>query len=368
MHKEEGEKRDFTPSLFKRLFTLSEAKICLEKTYGSAMGFTENDYIEVHPNIEFVEHSEVYKKDMMIVLRAPTGAELDLMKRGAILISMLHYDTRLVRNEYLQKLGIKTFSMDSVIDDERVRMVVNYFGTSMGGASIAYDELKKRSPERVFNNSNPLQVSIIGFGEVGINAAKAFKNLSNDDMRSEASTYAGLCINLLTRSITTNQEHLEAVLGSTDILVDASWRHDSSQYIVKNELISKLPAHAILLDITADPYDVTIEPAQVKAIEGIPTGNLDKPVIEIDDAVYNTIPDFVDNKERRVVVSCDAWPGVNPIVSMDTYGKQLYPFIKLLLEKGPHNLDLESESRYERALERASMEYFEKLKLGHEHK
>ncbi len=38
--------------------------------------------------------------------------------------------------------------MDSVTDDEGVRMVVNYFGTSMGGARVAYEELKKRKSRK----------------------------------------------------------------------------------------------------------------------------------------------------------------------------------------------------------------------------
>ncbi len=249
--------------------------------------------------------------------------------------------------------------MDSVTDDEGVRMVVNYLVLLWGARVSHMKNLKKRNPERVFNNDQPVQVSIIGFGAVGLNAAKAFKNLSNEDMRQHHDDYAGLCVNLLTRSITTNEAHLNSVLKNTDILVDASWRHETSKSIIKNHEIAELPEHAILLDITADPYDLNIDPPQVKGIEGIPTGTLDNYVIETNDLVYDTIPDFVDTKERRVVVSCDAWPGVNPVVSMETYGKQLFPFIRLLLGKGPDNLEIESDNRYERALVRASLAYFE---------
>ncbi len=143
-------------------------------------------------------------------------------------------------------------------------------------------------------------------------------------MRQHHDDYAGLCVNLLTRSITTNEAHLNSVLKNTDILVDASWRHETSKSIIKNHEIAELPEHAILLDITADPYDLNIDPPQVKGIEGIPTGTLDNYVIETNDLVYDTIPDFVDTKERRVVVSCDAWPGVNPVVSMEPTGSNCF--------------------------------------------
>jgi len=44
-----------------------------------------------------------------------------------------------------------------------------------------------------------------------------------------------------------------------------------------------MPSDYIILDISTDDYDVSINPIQVKGIEGIPTGNLEKYIFYPDD-------------------------------------------------------------------------------------
>lgn len=358
MHKEEGERRDFLPDLFRQLKKYKEAEIFLEKGYGKGMGFTENDYLKENPNIQFVSHNEVYQKDMVIVLRAPKEEEINLMKRGSILVSMLHYDTRVSRNKLLLDKGIICFSMDSLTDDNNNRILVNYRGTSRSGVRVAFNELKNRMPDFYTINRRPIEVTIIGMGAVGINAARAFEEFSDKEFLETHKDIPGLLVHLIPRSITKDHDVMKKIIKNTDILVDASKRLDTSQFIIPNEMIGLLPKHAIILDLSADPYDITKEPIQVKGIEGIPTGTLDKYVIEPNDDMYNTIPEEVNSANRRVVVSCNAWPGVDPKDCMEIYGQQIAPILKVLIEKGPDLLDIESDSMYERALVRASLGYF----------
>ena len=91
MHVEFGERRDFLPSLVANIEKRG-ANVFLEYGYGSGMGFTEGDYQQVAPNVQFVSHEEVYQKQVVLVLRCPANDDLKLMLPGACLISMLHYD------------------------------------------------------------------------------------------------------------------------------------------------------------------------------------------------------------------------------------------------------------------------------------
>jgi hypothetical protein len=79
-----------------------------------------------------------------------------------------------------------------------------------------------------------------------------------------------------------------------------------------NWLCSYLPESAVIADITADDYDTTVEPIQVKAIEGIPTGNLrSNPVFMPDDPAWGQDPGGGSLlTHRRPVISCYSWPGV----------------------------------------------------------
>lgn len=331
-------------------------EIYLEEGYGEGMGFKHKDYLHKNPNLKFVSHDEIYKKDLVVVLRAPKTEDIEKMRKESSLISMLHYDTRPIRNALLKRKEILSFSMDSMVDDDNNRMVVNYWGTAMSGARIAFKELQRRMRDFYSLDRKIINITIMGFGKVGLNAARAFKELSNLELLSE--NVPGLVVNMLTRSITKDKEALKYIFKETDLLVDATWRKDATKIIVPNSLIAHLPEHAIILDLAADPYNEKVKPIQVKGIEGIPTGTLDKYVIEPDDELYETIPKEIDKTNRRLVVSCNAWPGVHPEESMAVYGRQIFPFIKVLLENGSHSLDIDSENLYERALVRSSLDYF----------
>ncbi|SHJ99484.1 Rossmann-fold NAD(P)-binding domain-containing protein [Paramaledivibacter caminithermalis] len=356
MTRKKGEKRDFLPELFKKLSNFKGIDILIEDGYGKGMGLTHEDYLNKNSNLKFTTHDDIYKQDLVIVLRAPNEEDIKIMKEGSILISMLHYDTRPLRNDLLKSRGIISYSMDSMVDDENNRMVVNYWGTSMTGAAVAFNKLKETMKYFYSEGRRPINVAIIGLGKVGINAARAFKRLSDKTFYNKK--IPGVIIKILPKSITINTEALKYILKETDILVDASRRSDPSQIIVPNSLIYYMPKHSIILDLTADPYNDEVDPIQQKAVEGIPTGTLEKYMIYPEDDVYKTIPDKVDTTNRRIVASCNAWPGVHPRESMSTYGKQIYPFLKILLEKDPYSLDINSENLYERALVKSSLHYF----------
>ncbi|QSX06254.1 alanine dehydrogenase [Sedimentibacter sp. zth1] len=356
MNKEIEEVRAFLPSFFRELKE-ANIDIWLENNYGEEMGLSEDDYLKENKHINFVKRDIVFSKDVVVVLRTPESEDLKKMKSGSILVSMLHYITRESRNLLMKRLGIISFSMDSMIDDDNRRVVVNFYETAFSGAQQALNKLEINLENKSLNR--PVNVVIIGIGVIGLTVAKAFKDLSNEKFYKLNEEYGGLKITLLTRSMTGNSNLFRDELKKADILVDASSRKDTSKYIVTNQDLKELPLHSIILDITADPYDFKKEPHQVKAIEGIPTGTLDQLVFKTDDRAYDEINNFMNTINRRLVVSCNAWPGVNPIVSMKLYGRQLLPILRVLINKEHEQLSVDSKNYYERILARSSYEYFE---------
>lgn len=356
MHKEESEKRDFLPQFFKELKEY-EVDIFLEEGYGEKLGCTSEDYLQYNNKIRFESPENVLKKDLIIVLRCPEPEEICLMNEDSILISMLHYETRETRNKLFKERKLNCFSMDAMTNDENERILVNYRGTSRAGSRIAFEELKRRTDNFKNIDSKVLNVSIIGLGAVAANSAKAFEEFGDKEFLS-GENERGIIIHMLPRTITQNHITLKSIIEKTDILVDASKRPDPTKIIVSNELIKYLPEHAIILDLTADPYNDKIEPMQVKGIEGIPTGTLDRFVIETDDIMYDTIPESINSTNRRVVVSCNAWPGIDAKDCMRLYGIQLMPFIDVILSKDIKHLNINSRNMYERSLVRASLDYY----------
>lgn len=360
MHKEANEMRDFLPVFFEKIKDYP-AKIFLETGYGEALGFTEQDYLDKNPNISFVSNKECYSKEMVVVLRCPEWHELDYLQEGSTLVSMLHYPTRKKRVAYLKRRNIFGVSMDAIRNDLMERLVVDYKGTSGNGINAAFSALDNNIKDLDLP-SRPLNVSIMGMGMVGLMAAKSavkYGSLKNEEL-FKAHGFQPVMVNMLSRSITSNRDTMEQILSNTDILVDASNREDATKYIIDNSLLASLPEHAVILDLSADPYLEDLEQIQVKAIEGIPTGTLDKYIFYPQDKEYLEIPKSVNTLNRRTVVSCNAWPGVNPKSCMKLYGTQMMPIVKLLINMEPSEFCDNHDNFFVRAIYRSTLAFFEK--------
>ncbi|WP_291637638.1 alanine dehydrogenase, partial [Clostridium sp.] len=355
MHKEINEKRDFLPTFFGVLKN-DKVQIFLEEGYGSALGYVDEDYLKYNTTIQFVSKRECYEKDIVVVLRSPEFEEIEYMKQGSTLLSMLHYQTRATRVEKLKEKGIFAVSMDSIRNDFLERIVVNYEGTSGNGISVAFTELSKSYENASIKERKPIIVSIMGMGRVGLTAARLAGKYGNNE-EAEAllgEKTKGVLVKMLPRSITNNKKQMMKILKETDILVDATTRGDATEYIVSNELLRYLKQHSIILDLTSDPYLTDVYPVQVKAIEGIPHGTLDKIVVyPDDDEAYNNVPKSSKSLNKRTVVGCNAWPGVNPEACMDLYGKQLIYIVQNLIQHDAKDFGMYSNDYFNRAIYRA---------------
>jgi alanine dehydrogenase len=360
MHKEANEKRDFLPEFFEKLLDYP-TEIFLESGYGESMGYIEQDYLDKNPKIKFVSNKECYLKDMVVVLRCPDLYELEYMREGSTLVSMLHYPTRKKRVKFLKERNIFGVSMDAIRNDLMDRIVVDYKGTSGNGMNIAFYELAKNMQKSEIS-SRPLNVSIIGMGMVGLMAARSAGKYGSSENEAifKNKGLKPVMVNMLSRNITSEKSIMENILSKTDILVDASNRDDATKYIVDNSQLASLPEHAVILDLSVDPYMEDIQPIQVKAIEGIPTGTLDKYVFYPQDKEYLDIPEAVSTYNRRTVIGCNAWPGINPKSCMKLYGIQLLPMIKLLITSDKTEFSDNHDNFFARAIYRSTLEFYEK--------
>lgn len=356
MRVEAGELRDFLPETIAHLERYG-ASVVLERGCGSGMGLSEEDYTSRAPSARFATHEEAYQQDYVVVLRCPSDEDLHLLKKDSCLVSMLHYPTRPQRTEYLKSLGIKAISLDSIKDDVGRRLVENLRAVAWNGVEVAFRTLRIiytppgfESPKR-----DPLRVTLIGAGAVGSHVVQAA--IRHGDLRLWQEMYRrkvpGVQVTVIDYDTTYNEELMLELLSRTDLLIDATQRPDPSQPVVLNDWISVMPSHAVLLDLSVDPYDCDDPPKSVKGIEGIPQGNLDQYVFAPNDPIYETIPDCVPADFRRYVVSCYSWPGLHPRECMMVYNKQLSPIFRTILQKGTVENINSKGGFFERAISRA---------------
>ncbi len=357
MFAEYGERRDFLPSFVHRLEHYG-AQVVLEYGYGSGMGLHASDY-EHGSSLRFAVHDEVYQQDVVLVLRCPDEADLKKLKPGATLISMLHYPTRPQRTAFLRSLGIEAISLDSIKDDVGRRLVENLKAVAWNGLEVGFQVLHRTYPAPGLESKTrpPIQATVIGVGAVGIHAVQAANRYGNIATWRElaSSGTPGVQVTAIDYDLTRDETLMREILSKTDILVDATQRPDQTQFVIPNQWVGWMPPHAVLVDLSVDPYNCKTDPPEVKGIEGIPQGNLDQYVFAPDDPAYERIPGCVSTENRRWAVSCYSWPGIHPRACMEIYGKQLRPLMRTLIEKGGAENINPQGSFFERALSRAML-------------
>lgn len=353
---EPGEKRVFLPEFIQFLADLG-IKVYIEEGYGSHSGYTFSDYKRANPNIFMCSREEAFEKDVALILRSPKPEEFQLVKRGTILLSMLHYPTRPKRIALLKELGINSISLDSITDDNDLRMVENMKSVAWNGIEAAFNWLEKLWPGLVRPDKKPINVLILGTGMVGKHAIDAATKLGNVERNNDhiASNGPGAVAVSIGRNIAPNPVAMKELMSQADILVDATQRRNASKPVIPNEWIGWLPEHAVVVDLAVDPYTLDADPPVVRGIEGIPQGSLDQYVFPADDPQWDSlVPASIPSKNRRTTVSCYSWPGVHPEACMTHYAKQLEPLMEVLINKGYDALS-PSGTYFERALYRATL-------------
>lgn len=358
MHVEFGERRDFLPSFIARLIRRG-ANVILEHGYGSGMGFTQEDYLAAAPEIRFAAHEEIFDQDYVMVLRCPFESELRQLKPGATLISMLHYPTRPQRVELLRSLGVEGISLDSIKDDNGRRLVENLKSVAWNGLEVGFQVLRRTypAPGMEGRDRKPIQATVLGVGAVGVHAVQAASRYGDMQLWNLLAKRGipGVQVTAVDYDVVNQEDAMREILSRADILVDATQRPDPSKYVIPNEWVGFMPEHAVLVDLSVDPYNFDIQPPEVKGIEGILQGNLDQYVFKPDDPAYEKIPASVSRKNRRHVVSCYSWPGIHPKECMDLYGNQLRPIMRMLIERGGVQNIRPKGFYFERAIARAML-------------
>lgn len=356
MHKEAGERRDFLPALVQALTSLGIA-VAVEDGIGAGMGLSEDDYTSISPLVRVVSNDEAFDQSIVLTLRAPEG-RYEAMRRGASLIAMLHFPTRPARIRLLEALGIDAISLDGIADDQGRRLVENCRAVAWNGLEAAFDALVTTYERMTDPYRGPIRVTIMGAGAIGKHAVEAATKFGSQERQDRylSMNLPGVEVVTIGRNLTGRAGYLRDRLAATDVLVDATQRSDPSTRIVPNAWLALMPPHAVICDLVVDPYLLDADPPTVRAIEGIPQGNLDRFIFAPHDPDWDaTVPDGVPSAERRTVVSCYSWPGVHPKSCMELYGVQLDPLLRTIVACGGTAGIRPDGDFHERALFRASL-------------
>lgn len=358
IHNFAGDRRDFIPDLFRFMDRYEGVEFYLEDGYGERLGYTAEDYLKASSKVHFVSFEEAYKQDITMILKDPELENLEMLKDGSTFFTMLHYSTRPAVVELIKRKGLKTFSMDSIVDDAGLRMFVDYFGTAYCGCREGIKVLKQSYPEFYSTDRGPIRALVMGAGGVGQGAVKSLEVLSDEEFLDKENM-SGILTQVATRTITGQRKIMQELLSQTDLLIDATQRRNQTIQIISNEDLGLMPEHAVIVDLCADRYDFTLDPPLRRVVEGTVNGSPSHYVIYPDDKLYDELPEDVDSRNRRIVVSCDAWPSMDTERSVKYYYGLMKNYVGILLTKNPDEISGDSDNLFERGLYRSTLTYFE---------
>jgi alanine dehydrogenase len=367
MHKEPGDRRDFLPNFVSRLENYG-ANVVLEYGYGVGLSLVEEDYKSIAPSLTFASRQQVFEQDYVLVLRYPDDEDVRLMRPGSCLISMVHYPTRPSRVEFLRSTGIEAISLDSIKDDSGRRLIENLRAVAWNGVEAAFKVLRSTYPDPGFGSPNrpPIYATLMGAGAVGSHVVQAVTRYGDEKYhaRMAAAGIPGVQLTVVDYDLTPHQQIMSDILSSTDMLIDATQRPNPNEPVIPNEWVGFLPQHAVILDLSVDPYDCTTDVPSVKGVEGIPQGDLDQYIFAPDDPAFDEIPACFPTEHRRHTVSCYSWPGVYPKRCMSVYGRQIRPIMHMLIGRGGVQQIDPIGNFFERAIARAMLSRLDSVRAN----
>lgn len=178
--KEKEKRVALTPELVKQLIK-KEFEILVEDGAGSESKFSDNDYITAGASI--ASKSEVCNADVILKINAPTIEEAELMKPGAISISLLYAYTQKDLLEVFKAKQISAFAMDAVPRISRAQKMdaLSSQANLAGYKSVimAADSLGKIFPLMMTaaGTITPAKILIFGAGVAGLQAIATAKRL-----------------------------------------------------------------------------------------------------------------------------------------------------------------------------------------------
>jgi alanine dehydrogenase len=357
MHKEAGDRRDFLPRFVAALDAAGATAITLEEGYGTGMDVPASAYEGASSRVRFGSYEDCLAQDLVAVVRCPDEPALRMLRRGTILLSMLHYPSWPARARLLADMGVRAVSMDGIVDDRGRRLIEAMEAVGWNGVQAAFREIAALHPAFRHPGRRPVHVTCLGAGAVGGHAIRAATRYGDPELREElvSKQVPGVEVTVADFDLTWHRDYMLSRLQRTDLLIDATQRVDFSRPVVPNEWIAEMPPDAVLLDLSADTYAFSVRPTKTKGIEGIPEGNLDQWIFHVDDPAYERLDPRVRRVNRRLALSCYAWPGVKPRECMQTYGSQLEPIVELIIADPSASWEPHDGSYEQRAVARAEV-------------
>lgn len=271
-------------------------EVVVEKEAGLKIDITDKAFEDAGCRVGSRE--DVYACDIVVRIQEPGFDEIEMMRPGSIIMSMMHLRCRPKLEEALRKKKLIVIPLENLKDPFGRRTVEAVEDSGRIGMEYAF-KLWGKDPSTA-------NVKIMGYGNIAMGA-----------IRQAARKFARVEI-LNKRDLMEMDKHLPG----TDILVDGINRPfrrevEKEPFFVTRKMLKLLKPGSVIVDLVSNPENHT-------GVETMHPTTLDNLHYEVD-GIFHT--------------SCWGWPGLEPEKTARRYSLQLAPILKDLADHGIDKCD-----------------------------
>ncbi len=239
--------------------------VYVQTAAGEGAGFPDSDYIQAGATIAY-SAEEVYKRAKMVCrVNTPSMEELDEMEPGQIIAGFAHLSA--ASTPRLQKVlerGVTVFAYEMLQDLEGSRPIARPLSEIAGALlpQIAANLLQSPAGRGLLlagiPGLPPAEVTILGAGEVGFNAARAFAALGAqvtvlDSAQRLVDLNRVFDVPGHVRTMYAYPDQVAMASSYADVLVGAIHTPgERTPHLVSEELVKKMRPGAVAIDVSID--------------------------------------------------------------------------------------------------------------------
>lgn len=268
-------------------------QVLVEKDAGLGVGISKGDYEKA--GVKIASKKQVYACPLVVKIKEPIESELELMKPGSTVFSMLHLRSRPHLANLLKKYKINGIAMEEIRDQFGTRMIEALHQAGYLGMAKGF-ELWGKDPSKAV-------VKIMGYGNVAQGAIQC------------AARKLARVIVLNKRDVNEMEKHIHG----TDILVDGiywPYKLRGKVYLVKRKMLKLFKPGAVIVDLPANP-------AGKSPIETVHPTTLANISYTVDGVVHT---------------ACWGWLGLDPVNISKRYSIQVSSVLAQIVKKGLDDL------------------------------
>ncbi len=269
--------------------------VYVEKDAGVGSQITNDQYLKVGAKILDTKKEVYAKADMIVKVKEPLPDEYELLRENQILYTYLHLAAEPKLTKVLCERKVKSVAYETIqLENGSLPLltpmseVAGRMATQIGAFYLQRDHGGKGVLLGGVTGVRPAQVTIIGGGVVGTNAAKMAVGLGANVTVLDVNTarleylddiFQGRCMTLYS-----NTKNIEEAVQGSDLLIGAVLiTGQKAPMLVSKEMVSSMSKGSVVVDVAVD---------QGGCIETCRPTSHQNPTYEIDGVIHYCVPNM----------------------------------------------------------------------------